>query len=67
MPEHLAVISSESPRPLSPITEALARRLDQLLDRIAKTQTDATLYIEIRAGKLHRYDIKQGGDLSDAQ
>lgn len=64
--EDLAVISS-SHRPLSPITEALARRLDALLDRIAKTQTDATLYIEIRGGKLLRYDIKQGGDLSDAQ
>ena len=66
MPESPA-ISSSSPRPLRPITEALARRLDALLGNLEDKKGDATLYIDIRYGKLWHLDVKQGIDLSDAQ
>lgn len=67
MPESNAVISNDPPLHFRDITMALARTVDGLLGRLEDTQQDATLYIEIRNGKLWRGDIKMPVDFSEAQ
>lgn len=63
MPEDLAVISS-----LSPIALALAKRLDGILRDLEKGRKDATLFVEVRRGKLSNLNVRlENIDISDTQ